>query len=443
MTHLIKNSTISLVAALGLTLFVSLESVVAQHAFAPTQTVQSKVVPNQARSSQSSSAYSNESLRRRANDQNVVPSNYEQTSRQPSSNSQQSYDQQSRMKVISPISAADPRQQAFLDLARDVEALDAQLGIIKRVVKLVTPSVVHIEARPLQQYRSYNGSQEAGSGILIRIGSTNCILTNRHVIRYSAATHVRVHLADGRELKPAKIWSDRQTDVAVMSLDNSVAKITPARVGDSSRLEIGEQVLAFGSPFGLSQSVTRGILSAKGRYNLDLGDGDVEYQNFLQTDAAINPGNSGGPLINLRGEVIGLNTAIASSSGGNEGIGFSIPINLAVRIAKQLVTEGTPSRGFLGVSLLDGFDVKRARTAGLKRPTGALVTRIEDGSPAQRAALKPDDVILAYDGIRVEDDEHLINLVNLTESGKRIEIELVREGVLVRTTAQIGRKSKP
>ncbi|MEO1009630.1 MAG: trypsin-like peptidase domain-containing protein, partial [Planctomycetota bacterium] len=184
-------------------------------------------------------------------------------------------------------------------------------------------------------------------------------------------------------------------DVAVLSVPSGVAGgLTPARLGDSNGLEIGDPVLAFGSPFGLSHSVTRGIISAKGRYNLDLGDGEVELQNFLQTDAAINPGNSGGPLVNLRGRVIGLNTAIASSSGGNEGIGFSIPINLATRIAEQLIENGQTTRGWLGVEFDDRFNEQRARSAGLPRLAGALVERVFRGSPAERAAVREGDILL-------------------------------------------------
>src|SRR4029079_9979666 len=146
--------------------------------------------------------------------------------------------------------------------------------------------------------------------------------------------------------------------------------------------------LAIGSPFGLSQSVTRGIVSAKGRHNLDLGDGELRWQNFIQTDAAINPGNSGGPLVNLRGEVIGLNTAIASASGGNEGIGFSIPVNIVSRTAHQLVENNHVARGFLGVKLDGRFDEKQAKALGLERLVGTRITVVEPDSPAQRAALQ-------------------------------------------------------
>ena len=243
-------------------------------------------------------------------------------------------------------SAEQSREASFAQLARDVEALDAQLSIYKRVVQLVSPSVVHVEARPLPQYRLRLDTEEAGSAVLVRYQGNDYVLTNRHVIKHSDEHLISLELADGRQIRPRRIWSDRDTDVAVMLVEED--DLTPARIGDSNRIEIGEIVLAFGSPFNLQRSVTRGIISAKARSNLDLGEGEVLYQNFMQTDAAINPGNSGGPLVNLRGEVIGMNTAIASNSGGNEGIGFSIPINIAVRIMQQLIDTGEVERGYLG-----------------------------------------------------------------------------------------------
>src|SRR5205085_10072275 len=162
-----------------------------------------------------------------------------------------------------------------------------------------------------------------------------------------------------------------------------------ARIGDSSKVEIGDFVLAVGSPFGLSHSVTYGIISAKGRRDLELGDDSVRFQDFMQTDAAINPGNSGGPLINLRGEVVGMNTAIASSSGGNEGIGFTIPINMVMIIARQLVERGTVIRAYLGVALDSKFGPATAMSVGLMRPRGTRVTRITPGSPAESGKPPP------------------------------------------------------
>ena len=333
----------------------------------------------------------------------------------------------------------ESREELYQELARDVQLLQRELGIYKRVIKLVSPSVVHIEATPLPQYQMRHDIEEAGSGILIQLPGLpkqTFILTNRHVIKHSDKDHLRLELADGRQLQPTKIWTDSETDVAILAVHGR--GLLPARIGDSNKAEIGELVLAFGSPFNLRQSVTRGIISAKGRSNLDLGDGEVAYQNFMQTDAAINPGNSGGPLVNLRGEVIGLNTAIASSSGGNDGIGFSIPINIAVRIMRQLVETGHIRRGFLGVTLDGYFDSHAARRIGLPRMMGTRVKRVTSPSPAAFADLQIDDVILRYDGKAIDDDHHLISLVKLTEVGKRVELIVLRNGELLTKVAQIG-----
>ena len=183
-------------------------------------------------------------------------------------------------------------------------------------------------------------------------------------------------------------------------------------------------MLAIGSPFGLSQSVTRGIVSAKGRHNLDLGDDDLKWQNFIQTDAAINPGNSGGPLVNLRGEVVGLNTAIASASGGNEGIGFSIPINIVGRTAQAAGRQAIAvARGFLGVKLDVNFNEQRAADA---RPaTGWSARASPASSPSRRPSgpnLQVNDVILEFNGVRIEHDDHLSDLVKLTEIGRRCQL---------------------
>lgn len=333
-------------------------------------------------------------------------------------------------------SVAENRDAEYAALAHDVDALERELGIVKRVVKLVTPTVVHIEARPLPRYRGLLNIEEAGSGVIVQFGTSFYILTNRHVIRHSSPDLIDIHLGDGRLEHPARIWSDSETDVAVMAV--TAPGLVPARLGDSDSLEIGEYVLAVGSPFGLSQSVTRGIISAKGRYNLELGDGDLKWQNFIQTDAAINPGNSGGPLVNLRGEVVGLNTAIASASGGNEGIGFSIPINIVSRIARSLVEKNEVARGFLGVKLDVRFNEQQAESLGMPRLVGTRVTGIEPNSPAERAGIKVNDVILKFNGVRVERDTHLISLVKLTEVGRRVDVILFRDGHSIHTTAEIG-----
>ncbi len=329
------------------------------------------------------------------------------------------------------------REQLYAELSRDVDALDRELSIYKRVVKLVAPSVVHVESTPLPKYRFRRDVEEAGSGVLVRHQGKDYVLTNRHVIKHSRENLIRLELADGQELQPTRIWSDSKTDVAVMAV--AANGLIPARFGDSDSTEVGDVVMAFGSPFNLRHSVTRGIISAKGRSNLDLGDGEIDYQKFMQTDAAINPGNSGGPLVNLRGEVIGLNTAIASNSGGNEGIGFSIPINVVVRIMRQLIETGSVERGFLGVLLDADFDSTSARYLGMRRLMGTRILQITERSPAAKANLQVDDVILRFDGMQVEDMDHLINLVKRTELNRQIELLIFREKKLQKSYVSISR----
>ena len=203
-------------------------------------------------------------------------------------------------------------------------------------------------------------------------------------------------------------------------------------------MEIGDFVVAVGSPFGLNHSVTFGIISAKGRRDLKLGDGSVKYQNFLQTDAAINPGNSGGPLLNLRGEVIGLNTAIASSSGGSEGIGFAIPIKMVMSIARQLIEQGFVRRAYLGVRLDSGFTADEASERGLPRPAGALISGVTSQSPAAASGFNVGDVILQFDGVSIEDNAHLVNLVSVTPVGERVEVLIYRDGSPVRKQVMVG-----
>jgi serine protease Do len=331
--------------------------------------------------------------------------------------------------------ARTDRDAEYASLARDVAAFERELGLVKRVVKLVTPAVVHIESNPLRHQGSLR-IEEAGSGVIVQLGPQVYVLTNRHVIRHSTADRIEIHLADGRVFNPTQIWSDSETDVAVMRVE--ARGLVAAKIGDSDALEIGDFVLAVGSPFGLSQSVTRGIVSAKGRHNLDLGDEELKWQNFIQTDAAINPGNSGGPLVNLRGEIVGLNTAIASASGGNEGIGFSIPINIVSQIARALVENRAAPRGFLGVKLDSNFNLRRAESLGLGRLVGTRVTRVEPQSPAAQAGLRVNDVILEFNGMRIEEDEHFVSLVKLTEVGRQVEMLVVRDGKVLRMNVLIG-----
>ena len=332
------------------------------------------------------------------------------------------------------------RAKLYEALGREVTALERQSNVLKTVVKLVRPTVVHIEAektdaRTLQYRGKTTHDAEAGSGYIVKLGGRDYVLTNRHVIRAADEPHITIRCSDGRQIHPIKVWSNPETDIAVMLVE--APGLVAARLGNSDAIEIGDFVLAVGSPFGLSHSITFGIISATGRWDLKLGEG-VKYQHFIQTDAAINPGNSGGPLINLRGEVIGMNTAIASSSGGNEGIGFSIPINLVLSIAKQLVERNSVTEGFLGIQLDGGFDAATAIAVGLQRARGARIKDVTRDSPAEAARLLPGDVILDFGGVRIDNDSHLINLVKLSEVGREVPLIVFRDQKALKFTVKVG-----
>lgn len=325
--------------------------------------------------------------------------------------------------------APSPRDVEYQQLVLEADAMDRQLNLVRRIVKFASPSVVHIEAtKKADTGKGFASSrvEEAGAGVIVSIAGRPYVLTNRHVIFPAELSEIRVELHDGQILRPLNVWTDPSTDVAVMQLNRD--DLVTARIGNSDALDIGDFVLAVGSPFGLSHSVTYGILSAKGRRNLELGSKEIEIQDFFQTDAAINPGNSGGPLLNLRGEVIGINTAIASNSGGNEGIGFSIPVNMAIVVAEQLVTRGKLLRSYLGVQLENGFDLVTAGRLGLKSTKGALVKSIIPNSPAERAGLRVGDVILEFQGREIENDAHLVKSVGLTPAGTQAELIIFRDG---------------
>lgn len=333
--------------------------------------------------------------------------------------------------------ASSGLRESEYDLIRqEADALDRQLGLVRRIVKFASPSIVHIEAtKTSDPGKGFASSriEEAGAGVVINLHGLAYVLTNRHVIHPASISSIRLEMNDGRRLRPLEVWTDPSTDVAIIRVEES--DLTHAMLGNSDAMEIGDYVLAVGSPFGLSHSVTHGILSAKGRRNLELGSKEIEIQDFFQTDAAINPGNSGGPLLNMRGEIIGINTAIASNSGGNEGIGFSIPINMALIVAEQLVSRGKLVRSHLGVVLDNVFDASTARRLGLSAPIGALVKSILPQSPAAQAGVQVGDVIVEFDGVRVENDGHLVKTVGLTPVGRSVEMVIYRNGVASRATA--------
>ena len=322
----------------------------------------------------------------------------------------------------------EERNELYRQLRQQAQILEAQAAVVKTVAKLLSDAVVHIEAdvteRSLPQFGRRRQIEEAGSGVIVNLGGRHYVLTNRHVVNGAAPSAINIDLVDGRRIHPDKVLTDSNTDVAVLAVSGPDLVAVP--IGDSDKLEIGDFVLAVGSPFGLKRTVTYGIISAKGRHDLELGEPGVELQDFLQTDAAINPGNSGGPLVNLRGEVIGINTAIASNSGGSEGVGFAIPINMFMAVARQLIDQGKITRGFLGVTLDRAFGPTSALQVGLPRPLGAKITEITPNSPAALAGLQPGDVIVEVDNVAIEDDSHLVNVINLAPVGKDLNVVVLR-----------------
>lgn len=271
-----------------------------------------------------------------------------------------------------------------------------------------------------------------GSGVII--DASGIVLTNNHVVEGGGEVIVRTH--DGREFAAVDVWTDPKTDLAVVRIENAEDLIA-APLGNSDESSIGDWVLALGQPFGLESTVTAGIISAKHR---DLGITDRE--NFLQTDAAINPGNSGGPLVNMRGEVIGINTAIHSRSGGNEGIGFAVPSNLARWVSRQLVDEGKVRRAYLGV----GIQPVTGQLAGelaVKPRSGVAVTKVMEGTPAAEAGLQEGDVIVRIAGQVVKTPQALQLAVERSPIGDRVELQVVRGGETIDLTYQAAEMETP
>lgn len=287
---------------------------------------------------------------------------------------------------------------------------------------------------PEEQHRTI--SQGSGFVFLSKkslLSGKTYIFTNNHVV--AGAEKIRVKFQDGREFDAKVKGTDPKSDVAVIEINASGLPALP--FGDSSKLEVGEWVVAMGNPFGLSQSLTVGVVSAKGRTSLGISD----YEDFIQTDAAINPGNSGGPLVNLDGEVIGINTAIFSRSGGYMGVGFAIPSNLARSIADQLIRSGEVTRGYLGI-VIQQLTPALAKSFGLEQTQGILVAQVSEDSPAAKAGIKQGDVIVAYQAKPVTDVGDFRNRVSLTSPGSREQLTIIRNGKRQKLDVSIGKLSE-
>lgn len=270
---------------------------------------------------------------------------------------------------------------------------------------------------PFREFRTPKKWKEQSLGSGVIVSPDGYIITNNHVIEQ--ADEVRVTLLDKRSFRARVIGADSKTDVAVVKID---AKDLPTvRWGDSDKLQVGEFVLAIGNPFGLSHTVTMGIISAVGRANVGIAD----YEDFIQTDAAINPGNSGGPLVNIRGELIGINTAIFSRSGGYQGIGFAVPSNMVRLVMDQLEKKGKVTRGWLGVTIQE-LTPELSQKFGLKNGKGALVGDVAKSSPAEKAGIRRGDIILEFNGKAVKDVGNLRNMVAESKIGSELNLSILR-----------------
>jgi serine protease Do len=311
---------------------------------------------------------------------------------------------------------------------------------IADIAERVTPSVVSVSSSkaqsaetpwwPFQPWgRPGGGKQQGlGSGVVVRPG---VIVTNNHVVE--DADTINVASYDGREYSAEVVGTDPKSDLAVLRVHGDSSALRPIQLGDSSRLRLGDVVLAIGNPFGVGQTVTMGIVSAKGR----AGVGIIDYEDFIQTDAAINPGNSGGALVDMEGKLVGINTAILSRSGGYQGIGFAIPTNMAGPIIDSLLRYGKVVRGWLGVSI-QAIDQDLAKALGLRNATGVLVSDVGPDTPAARAGLRRGDVVLAVDGKPVDSPARLRNLIAIAGASTTVVLEVLREGKRVTVRVALG-----
>ncbi len=323
-------------------------------------------------------------------------------------------------------------------VSADQRSLQEFSETFARIAEKVKPSVVLIRSKrvvraaqqqlrnPFEEFfggttpRRQEPRTDRGLGSGVIVSEDGYILTNNHVV--DKADELTVYLSDERELKAEVVGTDPRTDLAVIKVDSDDLPVLS--FGDSEQLRVGEWVMAVGNPFGLSHTVTAGIVSAKGRKSVLGGD---SYQNFIQTDAAINPGNSGGALVDLEGNLMGINTAIYSRTGGYQGIGFAVPANMARDIMTRLIEDGKITRGFLGVEISD-LDADLAASMGLDDDKGVLIANVIKGGPAVDSDIQKDDVVLALNGIEVEDSDALRNRIADFPPGTEIELEIYRDG---------------
>ena len=320
---------------------------------------------------------------------------------------------------------------------------EAARSAIPAVVNIYTTKEARIPNHPLLSdpgFRRFFGEQgpsrrpvsSLGSGVIV--ASDGLVLTNHHVVE--AADEIEVALADGRRAKAKVVGSDPETDLAVLRI--GLTALPTLAFGDLERVQVGDVVLAIGNPFGVGTTVTMGIVSALGRTHLGINT----FENFIQTDAAINPGNSGGALVDSRGRLLGINTAIYSRSGGSMGIGFAIPVTTARQVVDSIVKQGGVVRGYIGVEPQD-LTPEIAEAFQIPRREGAIIAGLVRGGPADKAGVKAGDVLIAVEGRAVKDTPSMLNLISQLEPGRTANLRFVREGREVDLPIVIGRRPKP
>ncbi len=341
-----------------------------------------------------------------------------------------------------------------IDIAKALNDIFTSVAqeVIPSVVSIYTEKTINVPVMPFFEFpfdeffgipnpknnkpRTRKYKQEGlGSGIIV--SKDGYILTNYHVVKDADEIKVVVKICDKeKEFKGKVVGADPASDVAVVKIDPKNVKLKVAKLGDSDKLKVGEWVCAIGAPLGFPHTFTTGVVSALHR-NLSMN----LYENFIQTDAAINPGNSGGPLVNLKGEVIGINTAIVSKSGGYQGIGFAIPINMAKKVMHDLITKGKVSRGWLGIGM-QPFTDELVKAFGLKEKQGVLVAKVFKNSPADKAGLKPGDIIIEFNGKKIADMSTLRNLVGNSSPGTEFTIKVLRNGKIIELKGKLGEREE-
>jgi serine protease Do len=344
-----------------------------------------------------------------------------------------------------PLAMAAPGSGALQQLGNLAVLSDVAEAAVQSVVNISTTKVVQRqlsdEERMFRRFWGLRGgdrdetrASSLGSGVIV--SSDGIVLTNNHVV--DGATAITVKLADGRELLAALVGADPRADLAVLRLQGKPEGLKAIPLADSDKVRLGEVVLAIGSPFGLAQSVSMGIVSAKGRADVHIAD----YEDFIQTDAAINPGNSGGALVNLRGELVGINTAIASSSGGSQGIGFAIPANMVQPIVKSLLESGRVVRGYLGVGI-QALTPELRQAFAADAQGGVLVTEVQAGSPAELAGLRRGDVVVELAGKPMDSPRRFRNLVAQAGAGTKLAISVQRQAQRLQLLAELAEAPDP